>query len=170
MTPAKVQPTAIAWAAPEGVQGSPSIPTDRGAVPRPPTVEAADAADAAVVSDEDIGADTHVVGFEGSRDQIIVVPKKKTVRQWLLGDEKSAMYDHVNEKLMLAQIFFVGGLLSNMGLQVALVCGVEDTRWYWLVVVGGVWLWLVSLPHRIECLVAGAQPQSLPPSAPLVDP
>lgn len=74
---------------------------------------ATDAADAAAAdSDECIGADTHVVGFEGARDQIIVVAKKMTVMRWLLGEEKRAEVNHVIKTFMLTPIFFVSGMLT----------------------------------------------------------
>ena len=41
-----------------------------------------------------------------------------------------------------------------VGLAVALAHDIEDKRWYWLFVAGGVWLWLVSLlPGYCGCCV-----------------
>jgi len=110
------------------------------------------------------------VGFEGARDRVIVVPKKINMTLWLFGDDASAAIDRAYETFMLTPIFLVSGLLSNAGLVVALLLGIEDTRWYWLFIVGGVWLWLVSLPHRVACLVAVAELQFLPHSVLLVCP
>ena len=91
--------------------------------------------------------DTHVVGFEGARDQVIVVAKKATVQLWLVGDEGDKFVNRMFQTFMLTPIFLVSGTLSSVGLVVALLHHVEDRRWYWMFVCGGVWLWLVSLPH-----------------------
>ena len=108
---------------------------------------------ASAVAEEDAesasaGADTHVVGFEGARDHVIVVPKKMTMTLWLFcGDEaKVAKKESGMDAFMLTPIFLASGILSMVGLAVALAHDIEDKRWYWLFVAGGVWLWLVSLP------------------------
>ena len=93
------------------------------------------------------GGDTHVVGFEGARDQIIVVAKKSTLWWVLLSEDTILALDRVYATFMLTPIFAAGGILSTIGLVIALVHDIEDKRWYWLFVGCGVWLPLVSLPH-----------------------
>ena len=147
---AKIQP----------VSGSPEAEA-ADAAPRATTTStraaAADAADATDAtgtagSDECAGADTHVVGFEGARNQVIVVPKKMTVMLWLFcGDEskikqKTAFFRGRGKEASL--LILVSAILSFAGLSIALAHGVDDKRWYWLPVGGGVWLWLVSPTHR----------------------
>ena len=61
-----------------------------------------------------------------------------------MGAERKVLFDEAFETFMLTPIFLVSGTLSVVGLGVALVHSVEDKRWYWLFVMGGVWLWLVS--------------------------
>ena len=94
---------------------------------------------AATDADRSAGADTHVVGFQGARDQVIVVPQKMTMTLWLLcGDEaKVEKKESWMDALMLTPIFFVSGVVSTCGLVPTLVLGIEDKRWYWLFVAGG---------------------------------
>ena len=49
------------------------------------------------------------------------------------------------DAFMLTPIFLASGILSMVGLAVALAHDIEDKRWYWLFVCAGVWLPLVSL-------------------------
>ena len=98
-------------------------------------------------TDESAGSDTsdsHVVGFEGARDQIVVVARKTTLWWLLFSAETNVVIDHVFETFMLTPIFAVTGLLSLVSLVVALALDIEDKRWYWVFVACGVWLWLVS--------------------------
>ena len=106
------------------------------------------ATDAAAAA-KSLGEDTHVVGFEGSRDQVIVVDKKMMMTLWLFGNDATAAIDRAYEAFMLTPIFVVCGTISTTALAVALVHGVENKRWYWLCVVGGVLQSLVSLPRRL---------------------
>jgi len=86
------------------------------------------------------------VGFEGARDRIIAVPKKMNMVLWLFcGDEaKSAKQRSCMKAFMLTPIFAVSGILSIVGLFIALAHDIQDKRWYWLFVCSGAWLWLVS--------------------------
>jgi hypothetical protein len=94
------------------------------------------------------GADTHFVGFEGARDQIIVVAKKNDMWIFLNNDAAPPSWWLWPP---LTPIFLVSGMLSMVGLVVTLAHDIEDKRWYWLFIAGGVWQWLVSLPGYCGC-------------------
>ena len=144
--PEGAAPADVAPASPETAAATVSIPT----IPSTTTTTSTDGTAgtpsprAAAAVDEGTGGDTHVVGFEGARDQIIVVARKTTLWWLLFSADANVVIDRVFETFMLTPIFAVSGLLSLVGLIIALALGIEDTRWYWVFVACGVWLWLVS--------------------------
>lgn len=86
-----------------------------------------------------------MVGFEGARDEIVVVAKKMSVFWLTLSPEVYVVVMGAYRTFMLTPLFFVGGILSMMGLVIALAHDIDDKRWYWLFVGAGAWLPLVSM-------------------------
>ena len=136
LTPVAAAPGAASTAAWKAGDAAPTATT----TPTGATTADATADD----SDDCAGAeDTHVVAFEGARDQIIVVAKKSAMQQWLFSDDANVIIRRAHKTFMLTPTFAVSGFLSTVGLQVALAHGIEDKRWYWIFVCGGAWLPLV---------------------------
>ena len=59
------------------------------------------------------GADTHVVGFEGSRDHVVAVGKKMNFMRAVLGasDERVARVLSLYQKYKLSEVFTALGLI-----------------------------------------------------------
>lgn len=95
-----------------------------------------------------VGADTHVVGFEGAQDKIVVVAKKATLWWFLFSPGANEVIDSAFETFMLTPIFAVSAILSVIGLMIALVHDIEDKQWYWVFACSGVWQPLVSKKDR----------------------
>ena len=55
-----------------------------------------------------------------------------------------AVYNGVFKRYKLTIIFMIMGKVATMMCPILYATGIEDKRWYWLVVGSGVWLWLVS--------------------------
>mmetsp|Transcript_15840 Transcript_15840/g.36938 ORF Transcript_15840/g.36938 Transcript_15840/m.36938 type:complete len:201 (+) Transcript_15840:76-678(+) len=111
-----------------------------------------DGGDADAALDE--GADTHVVKFEGAQDQIIVVAKKMELMRWLLGsDGAMKACESFFERYNLTIVFLVMGIAATTMCPILYATGIEDKRWYWLVVGSGVWVWLNMLSTRNALLL-----------------
>mmetsp|Transcript_104276 Transcript_104276/g.300560 ORF Transcript_104276/g.300560 Transcript_104276/m.300560 type:complete len:670 (-) Transcript_104276:1991-4000(-) len=110
---------------------------------------------AAIDTDESAGADTqgqdtHVVGFGGKSDDIIVVGKKMTIIRWMLlgSDEAVGVYNGYQKRYKLLVVYIILWAVATALLVIFYTYGIKDKRWYWLVVSGGVWLWLNMLLAR----------------------
>ena len=105
-----------------------------------------------------------MVGFEGTRDRICVVPKKLHLTREILGsDSASSRVDACFATFKLNFIFNALACVSVVTLLVTLATvHVSEKAWYWLVVVGGMWMWMTfysacsSLLLRRLCLGFGA--------------
>ena len=90
---------------------------------------------AAAAPEPEPGADTHVVGFEGHRNGVVVVAKKMNFQRWLVGsDEADARVDQFWPSNLVLTVL---GVVSAIALPTMLVNRL-DSWWYWLVVAGGV--------------------------------
>ena len=112
------------------------------AAPRSPTDPAAVAPGVEGVADTDDyldATDVHVVGFEGSKNRVIVVDKRMTVMRWLAGsDEVDAAVNQCFETYQLTPIFLLLGWASLLTLLIAPLHEVRETdkAWYLVLLVG----------------------------------
>ena len=57
-------------------------------------------------------------------------------------------YNDVFKRYKLTIIFMVMGKVATITCLILYAIGIQDKRWYWLIVGSGVWVWLVSLALR----------------------
>jgi len=133
-------------AMPDGGGAEEKLPDGESTFHSPPPAVAAAVASAA--ADVDPGGDTHVVGFEGARNNVVVVAKKRTTQLWLYGEAGNAVVEWMYKIFMVTPITTVAGSLSACAIVVTLAFEIDDKRWYWLYVAGGVWVWLNMLSSR----------------------